>query len=148
MDVSENSATPKSSILTGFSIINHPFWGFSAYFWKHPYLSYPLNQHLDISRHPSGCRWIRGFSQWGGVSCKRVRHVLEMDRFIDVTIRAVHERERMVSVGILSTFTIWIFSEIRFKKFLEFFLWVIKRSDKEKTPFFQRGCEEWSPISL
>ena len=27
MDVSENRGTPKSSILTGFSIINHPFWG-------------------------------------------------------------------------------------------------------------------------
>ena len=27
MDVSENGATPKSSILIGFSIINHPFWG-------------------------------------------------------------------------------------------------------------------------
>ena len=27
MDVSENSGTPKSSILSGFSIINHPFWG-------------------------------------------------------------------------------------------------------------------------
>ena len=27
MDVSENSVTPKSSILIGFSIINHPFWG-------------------------------------------------------------------------------------------------------------------------
>ena len=27
MDVSENSGTPKSSILIGFSIINHPFWG-------------------------------------------------------------------------------------------------------------------------
>ena len=27
MDVSENSDTPKSSILIGFSIINHPFWG-------------------------------------------------------------------------------------------------------------------------
>ena len=26
MDVSENSATPKSSILIGFSIVNHPFW--------------------------------------------------------------------------------------------------------------------------
>ena len=25
--VSENSGTPKSSILKGFSIINHPFWG-------------------------------------------------------------------------------------------------------------------------
>ena len=28
---------PFSSILIGFSIINHPFWGFSPYFWKHPY---------------------------------------------------------------------------------------------------------------
>jgi len=27
MDVSENSGTPKSSTLIGFSIINHPFWG-------------------------------------------------------------------------------------------------------------------------
>ena len=26
MDVSKNSGTPKSSILIGFSIINHPFW--------------------------------------------------------------------------------------------------------------------------
>ena len=27
MDVSENSGTRKSSILVGFSIISHPFWG-------------------------------------------------------------------------------------------------------------------------
>jgi len=27
MDVSDNSGTPKSSILIGFSIINHAFWG-------------------------------------------------------------------------------------------------------------------------
>ena len=27
MDVSENSGTPKSSVLIGFFIINHPFWG-------------------------------------------------------------------------------------------------------------------------
>ena len=27
MGVSENNATPKSSILIGISIINHPFWG-------------------------------------------------------------------------------------------------------------------------
>ena len=36
MDVSENSGTPKSSILIGVSIINHPFWG-TPYFRKHPY---------------------------------------------------------------------------------------------------------------
>ncbi len=34
--VSKNRGTPKSSILIGFSIITHPFWGFSCYFWKHP----------------------------------------------------------------------------------------------------------------
>ena len=38
MGVSKNRGTPKSSILIGFSIINHPFRGFSPYFWKHPYL--------------------------------------------------------------------------------------------------------------
>ena len=31
MGVSENSGTPKSSILIGFSIINHPFWGISIF---------------------------------------------------------------------------------------------------------------------
>ena len=35
-DVSKNrGGPPKSSILIGFSIINHPFWGY-PYFWKHP----------------------------------------------------------------------------------------------------------------
>ena len=29
--------TPKSSILIGFSIINHPFWGY-PYFRKYPYI--------------------------------------------------------------------------------------------------------------
>ena len=35
MGVSENSGTPKSSILIGFSIINHPFWGY-PYFLETP----------------------------------------------------------------------------------------------------------------
>ena len=37
MDVSENSGTPKSSILMGVSIINHPFWGIYPYLWKRPF---------------------------------------------------------------------------------------------------------------
>ena len=36
MGVSENSGTPKSSILIGFSIQNHPFWGYH-HLRKHPY---------------------------------------------------------------------------------------------------------------
>ena len=31
MDVSENSGTPKTSILIGFSSVNHPFWGTSIF---------------------------------------------------------------------------------------------------------------------
>ena len=38
MGVSENGGIPKSSILIGISIVNHPFWGYH-YFWKHPYVS-------------------------------------------------------------------------------------------------------------
>ena len=34
--VSKNRGTPKSSILIGFSIINHPFWVFSPYFLETP----------------------------------------------------------------------------------------------------------------
>ena len=38
MGVSENSGTPKSSILMGFSIINHPFWGTSIFGNIHIYV--------------------------------------------------------------------------------------------------------------
>ena len=44
MGVSKNSGTPKSSILIGFSIINHPFWG--PYFWKHPYIYVCMIYHI------------------------------------------------------------------------------------------------------
>ena len=37
MDVSENSGTPKSSILIGFSIINHPFLETSISFPKNTF---------------------------------------------------------------------------------------------------------------
>ena len=39
MDVSENNGTPKSSILIGFSIINHPFWGTSIF--GNPHITIP-----------------------------------------------------------------------------------------------------------
>ena len=45
MDVSKNRCfPPKSSILIGFSIINHPFWRY-LYFWKHPFV-HPTNYVL------------------------------------------------------------------------------------------------------
>ena len=38
MDVSENSGTPKSSILIGFSVLNHPFWGTPIFGNTHIYI--------------------------------------------------------------------------------------------------------------
>ena len=40
MDASENSGTPKSSILIGFSIINHPFWGTPIFGNTHMFFSW------------------------------------------------------------------------------------------------------------
>ena len=46
-DVSKNSGTPKSSSLTGFSIINHPFWEYH-HFRKHPYFTFTSQyNHLN-----------------------------------------------------------------------------------------------------
>ena len=41
MGVSENGGTPKSSILIGFSIINHPFWGTPIF----------GNTHVDLKQN-------------------------------------------------------------------------------------------------
>ena len=41
--------TPKSSILIGISIINHPFWGKTPYFWKHPNI--PSSHGCVDTRH-------------------------------------------------------------------------------------------------
>ena len=38
MGVSKNKGTPKSSILIGFSIINHPFWGTIIFGNTHIYM--------------------------------------------------------------------------------------------------------------
>ena len=38
---------PKSSILIGFSTINHPFWGY-PYFWKHPYKIFETTRNSTL----------------------------------------------------------------------------------------------------
>ena len=50
--VSKNSGTPKSSILIGFSIINHPFWGIPIFGNIHPRKTISTHvffrMHLDL----------------------------------------------------------------------------------------------------
>ena len=51
MDVSKNRGTPKSSILIGVSIINHPFWGTTIFGnthmknmkMSHFFIGYPIS---------------------------------------------------------------------------------------------------------
>ena len=47
MDVSENSGTPKSSILMGVSIINHPFWDTPIFGNTHINI---VTKHIGIKR--------------------------------------------------------------------------------------------------
>ena len=67
MDVSENNGTPKSSILIGFSIINHPFWGtpvfgnihMATWTWR------KVGQYIPLHSAPgaSGILWLKIFNQ-------------------------------------------------------------------------------------
>ena len=51
MGVSLNGGTPKSSILIGFSIINHPFWGTSIFGSIHIFGGcFKIGQLLDIDK--------------------------------------------------------------------------------------------------
>ena len=55
LGVSEKSGTPKASILIGFSIINHPFWGTPIFGNTHLYLG---NIKMDLNFKQE---WIRRF---------------------------------------------------------------------------------------
>ncbi len=56
---------PKSSILIGFSLINHPFWGFSLYFWKHPiFWAFRLEQMLWTPQPPFRIPGVGGWECW------------------------------------------------------------------------------------
>ena len=89
MDVCKNSGTPKSSNLIGFSIINHPFWGY-PYFWKHPHgscaihLSFPggfFQSHMDP-------KWeARSIEVSTGNDGKRTRFLAISKHLLDLWIR-------------------------------------------------------------
>ena len=70
MDVSENNGTPKSSILIGFSIINHPFWGTPILGNTH--IPPQKNSHVVPSRHDAG---------WKGLAARR-KTAAEVDPYI------------------------------------------------------------------
>ena len=53
MGVSKNSGTPKSSILIGFSIINHPFWGTPIFGNTHIHRLHSTSRTKKVMTTPS-----------------------------------------------------------------------------------------------
>ena len=63
MGVSKNRGTPKSSILIGFSIINHPFWGTPIFGNTHMIFRLPLfffPAGFFRPNLPTKQRWLAG----------------------------------------------------------------------------------------
>ena len=105
MDVSKNNGTAKSSILIGFSIMNHPFWG-TPIFGNHPYIvSFRECKPLDFVRihlwDPPGKKRVlplqrpkAGLKRLRKCVCrskKRCRLVLDVF-FLGMERRSVHWR--------------------------------------------------------
>ena len=67
MGVSLNGETPKSSILIGFSIINHPFWGTPIFGNTHIIIQ-EIHHHLDVHRWRDIPRFFRVFVESCGTS--------------------------------------------------------------------------------
>ena len=65
MDVSRNRGTPKSSILIGFSIINHPFWGTTIF----------GNTHIKMKRFSSDLLPLKGMGFLSICVCHDIRHI-------------------------------------------------------------------------
>ena len=58
----QNNGIPKSSILIGFSLINHPFWWFSPYFWFNTHII-SVNYKKSFNRF-----WRLFWTQWNTYS--------------------------------------------------------------------------------
>ena len=70
MGVSENRGTPKSSILIGFSIINHPFWGTPIFGNTHMAIKVSLCQNANPHMWSKGKKRVKK-SSLKGKSAKR-----------------------------------------------------------------------------
>ena len=70
MGVSKNRGPQKSSILIGFSIINHPFWDTTIfgnthiYIYMYTYSSQSHRKDLQRSQHKGSAIMLSIFDQW------------------------------------------------------------------------------------
>ena len=127
MGVSENRGTPKSSILIGFSPINHPFWGTTIFRNTHMYI--PLDIPHSHARKVSLLHLFRSFS----FSCrdpvpsKRERNeVPRLSLSMDVKIWIIHHPSSSIYIRARPTakcsnhlrFTTWLSGFLQHEEFM------------------------------
>ena len=95
MGVSKNNGTPKSSVLIGFSIINHPFWGtpifgnthmiywYTMFFWSKPRV---LFWKLVVARRSLPFR--KAYFQGGTVSFRECIQLIQSYKKTQSFLRA------------------------------------------------------------
>ena len=103
MDVSENSDTPKSSILIGFSIINHPFWGTPIFGNTHMLFNNP-QQKKNTSRatrtggHLNNNRCVPAHSSDPGEFRKNQREKTQGDHAISSNYKTITKTRKYLDV--------------------------------------------------
>jgi len=75
MGVSKNNGTPKSSILIGFSIFNHPFWGCFPIFWSSTQII--TSGRLEILVKPEGAKTKEAAAAWPSANPGKKLTILE-----------------------------------------------------------------------
>ena len=117
MGVSKNRGTPKSSILIGFSLMNHPFWG-TTIFWKHPYCQKVFfsirNRHVPVIFHIGSLIFsfcflysLRNCQQTPGIYPRYPKYKYERISFINKWLRVWGMFQGYVGV-FLDTGIMWI----------------------------------------
>ena len=80
MDVCENSGTLKSSILIGFSIVNHPSWGTPIFGNTHIYDQtshqfFPPPAHCAEDQRGTPLNWANGSQAKTGIETRKLHKV-------------------------------------------------------------------------
>jgi len=88
MDVSENSGTPNHPFLTGFSIINHPFWGTPIFGNTHT-LEAPQKRDRKVSCFSAVFHHLVPTNHQNSWN-KRKRHTCKPPSLIIMLLRLVH----------------------------------------------------------
>ena len=97
MGVSENSGTPKSSILIGISIINHPFWGTPIF--GNAYMSLISRLNISWTKSPP----LKKIDT-KNLALENVSQASNMASFFGIYVNPFHSWDRYIHLPIYHIF--------------------------------------------